>query len=93
MFLVSVVTGVVAWFVLMTFLRRILLQPGLIRRAKTWFCVSMALIAALFALVFTFFLAVVDPQFLRPHVFAIAYFLFLILSVLTSFLCARIVSR
>lgn len=93
MLLLSVVTGVAAWFVLMTFLRRLLLQPELIRRAKTWFGVSMVLVAALFALAFTFFLAVVESRFLCPYVFTGAFFPFLILSVLTSFLCVRISLR
>ena len=79
MLLLSVVTGVAAWFVLMTFLRRLLLQPELMRRAKIWFGVSMILISALFSLAFTFFLAVVESRLLSPSVFTGAFFPFLIL--------------
>jgi uncharacterized membrane protein YfhO len=89
MLLISVGAGVAAWFVFMTLLRRLLLQPDLMGGAKIWFGASMVLIAALFALAATFCLAAFDKGFFHLHVFTLMFFLFLILSVLTGAHCAR----
>ena len=92
MLLLAIGTGIMSWFISLTVLRRILQQPELIHRAKVWVGLSMVLVSALFALVSTFILTVVDPRFFDPNVFLVAFFLFLVLSLVTGARCFRKVS-
>lgn len=92
MLLLAIGTGAMAWFVFLTVLRRLMGQPELISRAKIWVGVSMVLVSSLFALAFTFVLSIVDRQYFDANVFSVGFFLFLVLSFLTSVQCTRKVS-
>lgn len=92
MLILAIGTGIMSWFISLTVLRRILLQPELIRRAKLWIGLSVVLVAGLFALTSTFILTVVNPQFFDPYVFLVAFSLFLVLSLVTGVRCIRKVS-
>lgn len=93
MLLLSIGTGVVAWFIFMVFLRRLLLQPELVRLAKIWFGITVILIASSFALASMFAFSVFDLRFFDLNVFSIAFFLFLVLAIFTSLQCARMALR
>jgi len=89
MLILAIATSVMAWFILLTVLRRLLGQPDLASKARVWVGVSMVLVASLFALASMFALAVVDRRFYDPQVFLVAFFLFLMLSFFAGAQCLR----
>ena len=82
-------TGVVAWFIFMIVLRRLLAQPELLRQAKLWAGVTMVLTSSLFALAVMFALAVSDPSLLKSEIFFILFSVFLALSAVTGVQISR----
>lgn len=89
MLLLSLVTGVVGWFILMTFLRRLMLLSERVKEAKVWLCLSLLLIACLFALATVFSLSIVEQRFLDAQFFLMSHFLFFIALAFTSYSCVR----
>lgn len=89
MVLLSAGTGVVAWFIFMIVLRRLLVHPELLRQAKMWAGVTMVLTSSLFALAVMFALAVGDPGLLKLDIFFILFGVFLVLSAVTGIQISR----
>ncbi|PSF05991.1 hypothetical protein C7H09_11655 [Marinobacter fuscus] len=85
----SIGAGIAAWYVALTLLRRVMMQPELARNARLWLFLSVGLVAMLFALVFSLALAAVGYQLFDVKTFAFAFMLFALLSFITGVFCIR----